>query len=165
VTDAVRERLQAADHRAVLWPRGFDREAAIKRVATLKPELERIAGCAFELDNSVEDATFFADLSIYRLFEKVVLGFIQPQQFMLSVFTVRFSSFGFLFTAVSAYEPRDPERLPEDVEAELVRTVSEAGFFYVPEEALHTPYTGTHRRFVGSTWWARFFDYVGAERA
>jgi hypothetical protein len=131
----------------------------------LQPELERIAGCAFEFDNTVEDATFFADLSIYRLFEKVVLGFVHPQQFMLSVFTLRFSSFGSLFTTSSAYEPRDPERLPEHVEAELVRTVSDAGFFYVPEEALSAPYTGTHRRFVGSTWWARFFDYVGAEGA
>jgi hypothetical protein len=56
-------------------------------VSMLQPELERIAGCAFEFDNSVEDVTFFADLSIYRLFEKVVLGFIRPQQFMLSVFT------------------------------------------------------------------------------
>ena len=61
---------------------------------------------------------------------------------------------------MSAYERGGREQLPEEVEAELVRTVSEAGFVYVPEEALGTPYSGSHRRFGGSTWWNRFFEYV-----
>jgi hypothetical protein len=158
---AVRERLEAADTRRGLErPPRFDGKGAIARVARLKPELERIAGSTFELDDSVEDATFFAELSIYRPFERVVLGFISPQRFMLSVVTVRFSAFGELFTMVSAFEPDDPERLPEELEAELVQAVSEAGFVYVSEQALGAPYTGTHRRFVGSTWWNRFFEYV-----
>ena len=50
--------------------------------------------------------------------------------------------------------------LPQEMEVELVQTVSEAGFVYVPEDALGTPYTGNHRRFVGSTWWKRFFEYI-----
>jgi hypothetical protein len=95
VDHAVRETLEAADTpRGLERPRGFNRKRAIARVAQLKPELERIAGATFELDDRVEDATFFADLGIYRPFEKVVLGFIAPQRFMLSVVTVRFSSFG-----------------------------------------------------------------------
>src|SRR3954452_24551992 len=101
----VRERLEAADTPEGLErPRRFDRKRAIARVAQLKPELERIAGSTFELDDRVEDATFFADLSIYREVERVALGFIAPQRFMLSVITVRFSSFGSLFTTLSAYE-------------------------------------------------------------
>ena len=62
---AVRERLEAADdRRGFLSSRGFDRKAAVTRVAGLKPELERIAVSTFELDHTVEDATYFADLSI-----------------------------------------------------------------------------------------------------
>lgn len=112
---------------------------------------DRIAGSTFELDHHVEDATFFADLRIKRP---------GPPGFIVNVIAVRFSSFGSLFTTFSNYASSQPERLPEGVEAELVQTVSEAGFVYVSEGALETPYTGTHPHFVGSTWWDRFFDYT-----
>jgi hypothetical protein len=54
---------------------------------------------------------------------------------IVNVIAVQFSSFGSLFTTFSNYSSSQPERLPEEVAAGLVQTVSAAGFVYVPEEA------------------------------
>jgi hypothetical protein len=66
---------------------------------------------------------------------------------IVNVIAVQFSSFGSLFTTFSNYSSSQPERLPEEVAAGLVQTVSAAGFVYVPEEALETcgvPKFGSH---------------------
>jgi hypothetical protein len=147
---AVRELLNAADDPVhaegdptLDWP------AIHARVAALRPELERIAGRAFVQDNNVQDASFFTELSIQRP---------GPQpNWIDTVFAVRFSGFGLLFTTWSHCEA---ERLPPEVAAELVGAVERAGFRYVPAAALGAPYTGRHPGFAGSSWWIRFFDYV-----
>jgi hypothetical protein len=147
---AVRELLDAADdpvhaegNPALDWP------AIHAAVAGLRPELERIAGRAFVQDNNVQDASFFTELSIQRPGQ-------QPNE-IDTVFAVRFSGFGRLFTTWSHCEA---ERLPAEVAAELVAAVERAGFRYVPAAAFDAPYTGRHPGFAGSSWWIRFFDYV-----
>jgi hypothetical protein len=108
----------------------------------------RIAGRAFELDDRVQDATFFADLSVQRPGPK--------PNWIDTVFAVRFSYFGMLCTTWSHCET---ERLPDEVVEELLAAVSRAGFKYVPAEPLAAPYTGRNPAFAGSSWWIRFFDY------
>jgi hypothetical protein len=147
---SVRELLDAADDPTHVEddPR-IDWLAIHTRVAALRPELERIAGRAFVLDDRVQDATFFADLSIQRPGTR--------PNWIDTVFALRFSNFGWLFTTWSHCEA---ERLPDELAAELVAAVSRAGFRYVPASALDAPYTGRHPGFSGSSWWIRFFDYV-----
>ena len=146
---AVRELLDAADDPVnVEGDPTLDWPSIHPLVAALKPELEQIAGREFVQDKSVQDASFFTELSIHRP---------RPPNCIDTVFAVRFSGFGLLFTTWSHCEA---EKLPPDVAAELVAAVSRAGFRYVPAEALDTPYTGRHPGFAGSSWWIRFFDYV-----
>lgn len=147
---ALRELLDSADDPVnaegdptLDWP------AIHASVAALKPKLERIAERPFVQDNGVQDASFFTELSIHR-------SGSQPN-WIDTVFAVRFSGFGQLFTTWSHCEV---EKLPPEVAAELVAAVSQAGFRYVPAEALDAPYTGRHPGFAGSSWWIRFFDYV-----
>ena len=147
---AVRELLDAADHPThVEFDPDADWAAVHERVVALRPELERIAGHPFVLDDQAQDATFFADLSVHRP---------GPQpNWIDTVFAVRFSHFGSLFTA---WNHCQTERLPDEVVAELIAAVSRAGFRYVPASALDAPYTGRNPAFRGSSWWIRFFDYV-----
>ncbi len=145
---AIRDLLDAADdpiHEEE--PPDLDFEALSERVARLEPKMSRIAGRTFALDDEVQDATYFCDLSFDR--------WIGDGWEM--VFAIRFSNFGSLFTA---WNPSLTERLPDALVAELVQAVSFAGFQYVPAEALDASYTGRNPAFEGATWWQRFFDYT-----
>src|SRR5690606_21246997 len=128
---AVRELLDAADDSGPAeHPPGFDWAGRRARVAALQPVLERADGRAFGLDDGAQDASFFAVLSIQTTGER--------PNYIDTVFAVRFSNFGDLFTTWSY----GPERLPEAVAAELVAAVEAAGFRFIPPEALEEPYTG-----------------------
>jgi hypothetical protein len=146
---AVRELLDAADDPDhAEHPPGFDWATLRVRTAALQPILERIAGRPFVLDDRAQDASFFADLSIQ-------IPGSQPN-WIDTVFAVRFSNFGDLFTTWS----HGPERLPDAIVAELVAAVEVAGFRFVPWEALEEPYNGRYPGFRSTTWWIRFFDYL-----
>ena len=146
---AVRERLDAADDPVeAYYPETFNWSAACDRVRAVQPVLERLVCRPFKLDTGAQDASFFADLSIHRPGPKP--GWID------TVFAVRFSNFGDLFTTW-AY---GPERLPEAVAAELVRAVEAVGFHFIPPAALEGAYTGRNPGFRSTTWWIRFFDYL-----
>src|SRR5262245_42736176 len=94
---AVRELLEEADDptHAEVDPR-LDWPAIHTRVATLLPELEQIAGRAVVLDDRVEDASFFADLSVQRPGPR--------PNWIDTVFAIRLSNFGRLFTTWSHCE-------------------------------------------------------------
>jgi hypothetical protein len=145
----VREVLDAADDPDhAEYPPGFDWAGLRARVAALQPVLERVAGRSFVLDDRAQDASFYADLSIQTTGER--------PNWIYTVFAVRFSNFGDLFTTWNY----GPARLPDAVAAELVAAVEATGFRFVPPEALGEPYTGRNPGFRNTTWWIRFFDYV-----
>lgn len=151
----IHDLLEAADDPdCAEFPPCYDGEALNRRVVALKPELERIAGRSFVLDCCVQDASFFTDLSIQ------VAG-LNPG-YIDTVFAVRFSNFGDLFTTWN----HGPEQLTKVLAAELVAAVEVAGFRFVPQEALGQAYTGRHtgfRKMAASsrvTWKTRFFDYL-----
>ncbi len=68
---AIHEVLEAADDSInTEHPPGFEWDALSARVDLLRPELERIADRPFDLDDEVQDASFFGDLAIYRMTEE-----------------------------------------------------------------------------------------------
>ena len=135
----------------------IDWEELDQRVRRLEPKLERIMGRAFDLDDygsgvifamdeHGQDCAHFADIGVWA---------IGPEDAWYPAFVVRFSLFGWLFTTMSEHPT---ERLPNAGAADVVRSVSAAGFRYVPRSALDEPYTGPHQ-LEERTWWYRFFDY------
>ncbi|HEY6726670.1 MAG TPA: hypothetical protein VI197_21700 [Polyangiaceae bacterium] len=114
----------------------------------LQPVLEHIAGRRFVLDDRVQDASFFADLSIQTPGPK--------PNWIDTVFALRFSNFADLFSTWS----HGPETLDHAVAKELVAAVAAAGFHFVPYEALQEPYTGRCGAIRPKVWWIRFFDYL-----
>lgn len=146
----IRKLLDSADHPThTEFDPSSDWAGLRASVAALKPELERIAGRPFVLDDTAQDASFFADLSIQKPGPK--------RNWIDTVFALRFSNFGRLFTA---WHHCQSEQLSDEVAAKLVEAVEHAGFRYIPAEALNAEYTGRNPKFAGSSWWIRFFDYV-----
>ncbi len=139
--------IHAEDDQKVEW------EEMNERVSGLLPKLERITGQTFDLDDGVQDATYWGELAIWRSSADT------PEwgEVLEAVFAVRFSNFGWLFTAWGRHPT---ERLPEAQVEEVIQAVSYAGFQHIPTSALDEPYTGSHPAFAGATWWHRFFDYV-----
>ena len=137
----------ADDPIACEYPAGFDWCRAIEEVRSLKPEIERIAGRAFELDDQVQDASFFAELAVHKPSERVIE----------TVFSVSFSSFGRLFTD---WANCASERLMPQTASAIVARLKDAGFVHVSEAALALPYSGGNPVFAGQTWGHRFFDYL-----
>lgn len=111
-------------------PADFDWEAAVAHVRAVQPELERIAGRAFVLDTSMQDASFFADLAIREAADS--RGTIN------TVLAFRFSS----------------------LQQELRHAIERHGFVSIDSAELHTPYNGGNPQFARTTWWHRFFDWL-----
>jgi hypothetical protein len=147
---AIRKLLEQADNAVhAEYPPGFDWSALRARVTALIPELKRIAGRELALDDQVQDASFFGDLSIQRPGPR--------PNWIDTVFALRFSNFGDLFTTWSHCQA---EQLPDLVAARLVAATERAGFRFVPSGALDEPYSGRHPGISDARWWLRFFDYL-----
>ena len=143
------ELLQASDDSTNFEaPPGFDWGGAILEVRGLQLKLELILQRKLELDDQVQDASFFADLSYSQ---RVASDSIDL------VFCFRFSSFGRLFTV---YDTCSEElRFPEPIIHRVIEIVEQEGHHYVDSETLDKPYSGTNLYFVGKSWWYRFFDH------
>ena len=139
--------LDVDDPLACECPVGFDWRAAIDEVRRLKPALDAIAGRTFELDDQVQDASFFAELAIRKPASRAIE----------TVFAVSFSSFGRLFTDWSNCES---ECLPGANADAILQHIWNAGFAYVSGEALSLPYSGRNPYFVGRDWRDRYFSYL-----
>jgi hypothetical protein len=147
-------RLHAADDR-VHWDCApiLPWKQEIARVKELKPQLERASGHAFELEDNVQDASFFADLAAHTKARPGLGG-----QIVGTELAIRFSGFGRLVTIFSTESDESP--LPQA--ASLVGILEAAGYLYVPCEVLEEEYSGNLAdRFPQiTTWWLRFFDYT-----
>jgi hypothetical protein len=138
-------------------PEDFNRQEALTRIQALRPALERLTGLSFEIDDHVEDASFFADIISYDPVARELLGGGRCIEVFLAV---RFSAFHDLFS-IWAYSSVRP--LTDDERSRVAELVSSAGFLYAPPELLAQPYTGTHPDLLNAEirdWWTRFFDYL-----
>ena len=142
--------LLAADHpQATEFPPEFDWKSSITRVRKLKPECDRIAGRLFDLDDNVQDASFFADIALHAPSQK--------RNVIDTVFGLRFSCFGNLFTRLG---PTGEGSLPDTIAAQIIDEATAAGFIYIPIASLDEPYTGSNAIFLRENWWYRFFEYL-----
>jgi len=141
--------LQSADDAVNCYsPPDFHWQQAIERVRQLKPQIEQAAGRPFEIDEHVQDASFFTDLAL--------LVPADEPRVIATVLAIRFSAFGDLFTTWTW----GAEQLPTPIVQEVITIVQGAGFHYVDAESLAEKYSGANPVFAGGTWWWRFFDYV-----
>jgi hypothetical protein len=136
-------------------PAGFDRLATLARIRPLLPELEHLTGLPFKIDEQIQDASFFAELSATDPTERPLPS---GSRCIETFIGVRFSAFANLFTIWTCSSVRP---LTDDERVQIAELISSAGFLYVPAELLESPYTGNnwHLQHLRN-WWLRFFDYL-----
>jgi len=151
-----RAALEAADD-ATAWefPPGFDYGEQMGRVEVLRSSLQAALARPVEIDRSVQDASFFAELSVVDPDAKPVKGVLSNL-----VLGVRLSAFGRLSTVWSCC--REGGELPEPQRQLVVAQLVKSGYQYVPADELQEPYDGVHSKLRAEhvTWWTRFFDYL-----
>ncbi len=135
-------------------PPDFDWERERERVERLKPALDVIVGREFELEDRIQDAAFFAELSI--LSERPRFDRRLGTNVIDTVLGVRFSCFGHFFTVFSTAEA---DKIGDaEVEA-VIAHIRYKGFVFVDPVTLELPYTGNNAG-VRGTWWGRYFEYL-----
>ena len=137
-------------------PRDFDWEAAMARVIELKPDLDRIVGRPFEINERIFNASYFAELVIK---EPKPIKVFDLGEVTLKVVCLRFSCFGNLFTVL---EESLTGILSRSVIKDLIATTEARGFVYIDEEILlKEPYTGCNKELRDlASWWDRYFEYI-----
>lgn len=124
-------------------------EQSISEVNRLKVDIERVLGVSTLLDDQIQDASFFADLSVLKQ---------QPSSKGSLVFShdicLRFSWFSKLVTIFG-------DRWREYDVFGILELLQENGFVYVPAGEVDELYDGINEPFEsGITWWIRYFDYL-----
>src|ERR1700722_17124900 len=142
----------------VEYPPGFDWQTSMAAVEALKTQVERILGQSLQLDDQVQDASFFAELFVLGD------GAVGPTGVTTMVFkiAIRFSTFGKMATIHTNSAASALDKYPV---ARIADLLVQHGFQYIPAEALGERYDGKLKgldRSVASeaTWWYRFFEYM-----
>lgn len=134
-------------------PSTFDWQGSMSRVKALKSRLESLVGIKFLMDEHVQDASFFTDLSIPGGKSYVSgIGLISGSRII-----IRFSCFGNLFTV---YSTDEDEKLEESLVEGIIAETARDGFVYVEADGLEEKYSGINPRLQGQSWWVRYFDYI-----
>jgi hypothetical protein len=132
-------------------PESLDWKTACVEVKSMAPALERIVGHTLTLDDSVQDASFFADLVAYEPQPRSEPEYLSG---IYSIVCIRFSSFGRMFSILST---SPDQSISEATKEHLIDFLVDRQFVYAPEALLDQPY---HRPDFISTWWIRYFDYL-----
>ena len=154
--ERTRTLLVAADHpTAWEYPPGFDYTSAMLRARALASSLEALLGEPVHVDDQIQDASFFVELSL-------VGRNAQPERGVLANarMVIRLSTFGNLCITYSVCSPS--AELPAEVWERVKTLLADAGYVHVEESELEEPYDGAHAglRKEHATWWVRFFDYL-----
>jgi len=126
-------------------PPGFNWDAAMQEVGTLRELLSKHTGLAFAQDTHVQDASFFTQLHVK---EPPINNVIY------TIVTVQFSAFARFFTVLgnSSVHP-----LTDELRQDIVEFVCARDFIFVPLELLDQPYRDPN---LFENWGLRFFSWM-----
>lgn len=154
--------LDADDDMQCEWPLDFSWNKELDRVHAVRPKIEEILGCELFLDDSVQDASYFASLALLKYVPPdpnlyTALGIERGGTYYTAI-DISFSCFGNLSTIGSNVDPK--ERFPDEKIIAVGNILNENGFIYIPEEYLLENYNGDNPHFKGSTWGERYLSYL-----
>jgi hypothetical protein len=133
-------------------PLNFNYKGLKSRVMDLSKKLEDSFKLKFNIDDQVQDASFFCDLIIPN-------GLITNPKPNLG-YSIRISNFGELATVT--FE----DSYPENVRMIIKEVLARQNFIFIPSDNLEEDYDGSFEKFNGilggskPTWWVRYFDYL-----
>lgn len=133
------------DHENWEYPSDFNWSVEIKKVEELIPYLKELIGKPIVLDDKMQDASFFAELS-------------HDEDLSVSGFNIRFSAFGNLFTL---WQMHNSFTVTPEVKQKVIDFVSSKGFTYIDPTDLGEEYPGKEYGIPSiCTWWDRYFDWL-----
>jgi hypothetical protein len=154
--------LNADDDIQCEWPSDFAWEKELDRVHAIKPKIEKVLGCELVLDDSIQDASYFASLALLKYVPPdpnlYTAPGIERGGTYYSIICISFSCFGNLSTIGSSVDPK--ERFPNEKIDSVGNILNENGYIYIPEEYLLEKYNGNNPHFKDSTWGERFFSVL-----
>ncbi|ELK39504.1 MULTISPECIES: hypothetical protein [Brevibacillus] len=137
-------------------PKDFDYRKEMQQVKMVKARLEAETDNRFELDDCVQDASFFAEMYILEKSQHDAKA-SGGSYAMCYELAIRFSAFGRFVTIHGAFDETGKQ---PDLNR-IIATLQENGYRYIPADELNTLYDGKNQAMIGEyTWWNRFFDYL-----
>ncbi len=141
------------------FPNGFNYYEAIGKVKNIKTLVESVLEHTLEIDECVQDASYFTELYILeenqRKSRNAGKGHIHYVDF-----AIRFSAFGSLVSIYSSHFNTDfLQKYPVD---RILNILKDNGYVFVEASLLQEPYDGLHSKLhnSGVSWWNRYFDYL-----
>ena len=154
--------LDADDDFQCEWPSEFNWERSLDKVRQIKPIIEKVLVCDLVLDDSIQDASYFASLSLWKYVPPDPNLYTAPGVKRggtnCAVIDISFSCFGNLVTIGSSVDPQD--KFPDEKIISVGNVLTKNGFIYIPEEYLFEKYCGNNPHFPESTWGDRYFSYL-----
>lgn len=145
---------------AIEWeaPDGFVYLDEISKVESIKPIIEELLNEKLEIDNRVQDASFFVDLFILEESQCIQRSNSSSYCGIYDI-GIRFSSFRNMVTIFTNTEKPIASKYPIN---NLIALLISKGYVYISAELLHESYDGINLRMRKGniTWWMRYFDYV-----
>jgi len=133
-------------------PRQFDYRTLVKRVHQLSSDLKERFGCAFKIDDQVQDASFYCDLIIPL---ELVLN---PKPYI--GYSIRISNFGSLATI------NFHEKYPTEIKMGIIELLEKNSFLFLDAHEIDVDYDGNFEEFKiispdsTPSWYVRYFDYL-----
>lgn len=134
-------------------PKHFDYFKKMESVRNVTKLLEEHTGYKFEIDESVQDASFFTEIKILEssIQERKDKGLNYLGLYSLFI---RFSSFGNLVTMSC----RSDFDLGQD---DIIKILRNEGYIYIDPKDSDEPYDGKNKSLIDEyTWWDRYFSYM-----
>ncbi|RDY22486.1 hypothetical protein CHF27_013220 [Romboutsia maritimum] len=141
-------------------PQNFNYLDEMKRVHSIKSQIENIIRNKLRIDDQVQDASFFTELAIYKKSKNK--RDYPCEDFKGTVWLcdlgIKFSSFGNMVTISSVTEGDMYSKYPIE---KIIEILKNNGYIYIDSESLNESYDGINKYMdEESTWWVRYFDYI-----
>ncbi len=161
--NSVREILLSVDDEVECeWPVSFKRKEALKGVLTIQPQIETTLNCKLELDDTIQDASYFASLALWKHIPADPNLYTAPNVkrggMNYAIIYISFSSFGNLVTIGSSADEID--QFPNEIIDKVVKSLNQNGYIYISKSDLLEKYCGGNPNFEGATWGERYFSVL-----
>lgn len=129
----------------------------MEKVYIIKNKIENIISNELIIDEWVQDASFFTELSILEKSQNKRKNNGESFVYLYEL-SIRFSSFGNMVTIFNNTENNVLSKYPIK---EIINMLQSNGYIYINSDSLDEPYDGINKYISNKdTWWTRYFDYI-----
>ncbi|WP_291574549.1 hypothetical protein [Clostridium sp. UBA4548] len=129
----------------------------MERVKYLKGEIEKVIAHELDIDECVQDASFFTELTILEESQREQKNKGNSYA-IINDLSIRFSSFGNMVTIYGNTKSNLDNIYPMK---NIINILEQNGFIYINAESLDKIYDGVNKYISKKdTWWIRYFDYL-----